>query len=198
MTRKEIEYNPSANFFHKPTTNCPIHSPIFDRVVLGGVTSPVRLKPPNNYLRYRLQARSLVILTVLCGIFVLNAEPSPPPRPGEEVLQRYLANSEHQRMALRNISIEVSIEANLPQLKKKGTLNGLRHISKLGKISYKVTSFVGDKMVRNDVIARYMSAEAKATDSNDNRSMSINEENYKFNYRGDVRETVTGRCICSS
>ena len=131
-----------------------------------------------------MQARFLVILTVLCGIFVLNAEPIPPPRPGEEVLQRFLANAERQRMALRNISMEVSIEANLPQLKKKGTLNGLRHISKLGKISYKVISFVGDKMVRNDVIARYMSAEVKATGSNDNQSMSISEENYKFSYRG--------------
>ena len=131
-----------------------------------------------------MQVRSLVILTILSSIFMLRAEPGPQSRPGDEVLQRYLARAEQQRMALRNVSMEVAFEANLPQLKKKGTLNGLRRISKLGKVSYKVLSFIGDRMVRNDVIARYMSAEVKATGNGNNRSMAINEENYKFKYRG--------------
>lgn len=115
---------------------------------------------------------------------VLLAEPARKPNPGGKILQQYLENSRHQRMSFRNVSMTVDIEAALPSLKKKGRLRALRQISKLGKITYKVLGFAGDNMVKKDVIARYIRAEVKTSDSPKRDSLAINTKNYKFKYRG--------------
>lgn len=87
-------------------------------------------------------------------------------------------------MVMRDVSMEVDIEARLPQLKKAGKLHALRRVSKLGKVTYEVVSFIGDNMVKKDVIARYIAAEVKSTEDANSQSIAINEENYKFKYRG--------------
>jgi len=107
-----------------------------------------------------------------------------PAESGEEILARYLARSSDQTTALRDVSMEVDIEAELPMLKKEGTLRALRHISRVGDVTYEVISYIGDNMIKKDVIARYIAAEVQSSTETDPGSMAINEENYKFKYRG--------------
>jgi hypothetical protein len=126
------------------------------------------------YLRLRI-----LVFVALFGAMSLRAAD-----PGDEILARYLARTSDQSTSLRDVSMEVDIEAELPMLKKEGTLRALRHISRVGDITYEVLSYIGDNMVKKDVIARYMAAEVRSTSGGDTGSMAINEENYKFKYRG--------------
>ena len=128
--------------------------------------------------------RFLACLLLLGGVGVLNAEPPLGPRTPDNILKRYLATAGAQRGMMRDVSMEVDIEANIPSLKKSGRLTALRHISKVGKVTYEVVSFMGDNMIKKDVIARYMSAEVKSSSNGDAASIAINAANYRFRYRG--------------
>ncbi len=129
-------------------------------------------------------ARVLVSLVAVSLAVVLKAEPARGPKPGEQVLRQYLANNTAQRACLRNVSMEVNIEAQLPTLKKHGVMHALRRISKLGKITYQVLGFQGDNMIKKDVIARYIEAEVKSSGCDQRDSIAVNTDNYKFKYRG--------------
>ena len=79
--------------------------------------------------------------------------------------------------------MEVDIEASLPKLKRHGRLQALRRISSLGRITYEALRFEGDNSVKQDVIARYLAAEAQAQ-SEGAASLAVTPANYKFKYRG--------------
>jgi hypothetical protein len=78
--------------------------------------------------------------------------------------------------------MDVNIEASLPRLKKTGKLQALRHISKIGKISYVLRGFQGDDTVKRDVIGKYLEAESRA--NGDSSALAITPDNYKFKYYG--------------
>ena len=77
------------------------------------------------------------------------------------VVETYTAASSAQAGRLRGTSMEVEIEASLPKLKKHGHLQALRRISRLGRISYEFIHFEGDKSIKSDVIARYLTADTQ-------------------------------------
>lgn len=108
-----------------------------------------------------------------------QAEPFPPP---ETVLQNYYAASQLQQNALNGASMEVQIDASLPRLKKQGRLQAWRHISRLGRITYDALRFEGDNTVKNNVIARYLTAEAQSQ-SDEMPSLTVTPDNYKFKYK---------------
>ncbi len=122
----------------------------------------------------------LLILFVPTVCLLAGTAPSPPP---EAVVDTYTAISREQGERLRGASMEVEIEANLPQLQKQGRLHALRHISRLGRITYEAIRFEGDKTVKSNIIARYLAAEAEAQ-SADESLMAITPANYKFKYKG--------------
>jgi len=125
-----------------------------------------------------LRLRIVTLLVLAGSLSFLAAET------GGEVLARYLSRNSDQKTALRDVSMEVDIEAELPLLKKEGKLRALRHISRVGEVTYEVVSFIGDNMVKKDVIARYIAAEVESSASDDHDDMAITEENYRFKYRG--------------
>jgi len=88
-----------------------------------------------------------------------------------------------QASALRGSTMEVDIDASLPKLKKHGRLHGLRHISRLGRITYDAIRFEGDNAVKTHVIAKYLSAETEAQPDT-TTGLAVTPENYKFRYRG--------------
>jgi hypothetical protein len=98
------------------------------------------------------------------------------------MVSRYLEANQQQQSALRGGTLEVDIDASVPNLKKTGKLHALKNISKLGKITYHALGFGGDNMVKTEVIARYLSAEVQA--NQDGANYSITPENYKFKYKG--------------
>lgn len=99
-----------------------------------------------------------------------------------QILSRYLAASEEQKSAMRGVSMEVDIDAELPKLKKTGKLHALRRISSVGKITYRMLGFSGDDTVKKDVIARYLTAEVQSQGSG--QDLSITPANYKFKFKG--------------
>jgi hypothetical protein len=79
--------------------------------------------------------------------------------------------------------MDVEIAAALPKLKKQGRLHALRRISSLGRITYEMLRFEGDGTVKNQVIARYLTAEAEAQ-KEQSPAMAVTPDNYKFKYKG--------------
>jgi len=80
--------------------------------------------------------------------------------------------------------MDVDIEASLPKLKKQGRLHALRRISSIGRITYERLRFEGDGAVKNQVIARFLTAESQVQNSSESPSLAVNPANYKFKYKG--------------
>jgi hypothetical protein len=128
----------------------------------------------------------LLLFFLAVAVFPALGEPAAAPPENQDpavqtALRSYLESANTNKAWLRDVSMDVDIDAALPKLKKTGRLHALRHISDLGKITYRILTFQGDNTVKKDVIARYLEAEAKSTDSS---SIAINHTNYKFKYRG--------------
>lgn len=134
-------------------------------------------------------------LTLLVGALALTSvaigEPARPPIPEEELVNKYVAANQQQQNALKGGTLELDIDASVPKLKKQGKLHALKNISALGKITYHALGFGGDSMVKTEVIARYLSAEVQA--NQDGSNLAINQDNYKFKYKG--LENVGGRDV---
>jgi hypothetical protein len=115
------------------------------------------------------------------------SEPDAKSDVGEDVVTRYQDALRRQQDVMKDVSMDVTMEASIPKLKKHGRLNALRRISTLGKITYKVLGFSGDDTVKKEVMARYMTAEVEAAQK-ERDNIGITPENYKFKYKGkDVR-----------
>ena len=112
-------------------------------------------------------------------------EPSP-----DTILQHYSAALQNQSRTGQRM--EVSIFAALPSLKKTGRLHALRHISRLGRITYQVLGFEGDATVKREVIARYLAAEmdaahaAQSGDAHSHPPLAVMPDGYGFEYKGPV------------
>ena len=107
----------------------------------------------------------------------------------DAIVESYCAASRDQAQLMKDASMDVEIAASLPRLKKQGRLHALRHISALGRITYEKLRFEGDGTIKNQVIARYLTAEAEAQQGP--ASMAVTPDNYKFKYKG--RSQLDGR-----
>jgi len=107
---------------------------------------------------------------------VWGIEPGTP----QAALERYLANLNDSSPWT---SQTVDIDASLPKLAKHGTLRAIRRMLPFGKPDYEVLEIAGDKTVRQQVIARYLSAEERAAELPAD-SVAISPANYKFQYQG--------------
>jgi hypothetical protein len=85
--------------------------------------------------------------------------------------------------------MDIDIEGAIPKLKKQGRFHALRRISPLGLISYERRHFEGDGTVKNQLILRYLTAEAEAYQEQ-SPALAVTPENYKFKYKGQA--TVDG------
>ncbi len=89
-------------------------------------------------------------------------------------------------------SMDVEIDASLPKLNKKGKLKAHRKVSAHGRITYEKLRFEGDGTVKNQIINRYLSAEAE-TQEDPSLAVPLTPENYTFKYKGatllDGRDT---------
>ena len=132
---------------------------------------------------------------LLCSVCLLTVGPlgaEPAKADATEILDSYLNAARSQRDRLHGSVAEMSIDAEVPRLNKTGKLNALRRISRLGRMTYDILRFEGDNSIKNQVIARYLSAEAQVRESGD-ASLAIVPENYKFSYKG-LRE-LDGRSV---
>jgi len=140
-----------------------------------------------NTLRSHLSLYLLFLFALSCGSLAAATATAP-----DAIVQSFWVATQQQDRALEGASMEVDIQASLPKLKKHGRLQALRRISRLGRITYEALHFEGDNAIKNDVIAKYLSAEAEAQ-SQGPESFAVTPLNYKFKYKGVLerdRETV--------
>jgi hypothetical protein len=96
----------------------------------------------------------------------------------KEIINRYVAAQQAQQEALRGARMEVEIDAQLPNLEKKGKLRVLRMISRFGKVSFdQIGQFIGDPIVKKDFIGKYLELEENEREKG---SIAITPANYKF------------------
>lgn len=95
-------------------------------------------------------------------------------------LKAYLDRNNESGKPRRSTVTRVQIEAELPNVSKKGTMVAERTVSANGHISYEMKSFTGDNLVKTKVIGLYLSAEQEASE---NQVPAITAENYKFKFK---------------
>lgn len=130
-----------------------------------------------------MKVRVLLLAFIFClTAFPEDSEPAP-----DEIVRHYCAASSGEAQAFKGASMEVEIHGALPKLKKSGALRALRRISSLGRITYQVLGFEGDRTVQKEVIARYIEAEIDAQ-REQAAAMAVTPANYKFHFknRGDL------------
>jgi hypothetical protein len=103
--------------------------------------------------------------------------------PADTIVENYCTASRAQEHSLQGASMDVEFDASLPKLKKHGRLHALRRISPLGLIKYERLLFEGDGTVNNQVITRYLTAEAESQ-REQSPSLAVTPQNYKFKYKG--------------
>ena len=106
--------------------------------------------------------------------------PSPP---AAMALERFISD---QPVPSRTAVETIEIEASLPKLNKNGRLRAIRRTLSAHELEYQVLELSGDSMVNRELIARYLSADKRATEL-DTASSAITPANYKFRYVGSVQ-----------
>lgn len=133
------------------------------------------------------------VLAIFIGVCVsIVAEPEPAAEAPQAIVDNYCAASRGQEQSFQGASMDVEIQASLPNLKKQGRLHALRRISALGRITYEKLRFEGDGTVKNQVIARYLTAEAEAQ-KDQAPSLAVTPANYKFKFKN--RSQLEGRAV---
>jgi hypothetical protein len=103
-----------------------------------------------------------------------------PPAPGL-ALARYLARAANCDPWSEPNTVLMEIDASLPELAEKGHLRAIRDWAEHHTPDYQVIHIDGDAMVKEQVIARYLTAEKEAAKIPAS-SVAIAPANYKFRY----------------
>ena|SRR5579884_3507978 len=124
------------------------------------------------------------LLSVLALITFAAAEEIPASTP-QAALARYLAGVERSSGDDESAATRVEIQASIPKLGKRGYFRGIRRHAETGTPEYQVLEVGGDTTVKQQVIARYLVAEAQAA-AVPSSEIAIVPENYKFRYAGEI------------
>ncbi len=99
--------------------------------------------------------------------------------PGEAI-DRYLTPSRDSQLGCSDWVFAVQIDASMPQLKKQGSMTGLRVVSRTGRTVYRSLRFTGDDLVKTAVIARFLATDVKPPERAG--GADVTRQNYSFVY----------------
>jgi len=99
---------------------------------------------------------------------------------------RYVATIAQNAPFSASGNIMVDIEASLPGMEKRGHLVAIRHKSPTKDAQFEVVRMDGDSTVKQQVIARYLTAETEA-EALPAASVAVTPANYHFRYVGSIR-----------
>ena len=139
--------------------------------------------PTRGWLSLRCAA---LVSAVLLSLFLpVTVRAATPPPVAKLVLARYAAVLEQSSQPLDCRKVAVEIEASLPKLARRGRFQAIRELVAPGRHEYRDLQIEGDRTVRQQVIARYLSAEAQA-EALPSGSVAVSPANYKFHYVGAI------------
>jgi hypothetical protein len=153
---------------------CGRHYTAFPEAPAGGWTKPAALKPVVSLL---------LLLTIGPAVHPSRAAEIAKEHgrtEAEAALERYIGAGSAPSWALES----VEIHAALPDLTKSGRLQATRRFEPDG-VRYQIVQLSGDRTVKDQVIARYLTAEERASRV-PAASVAISAANYKFAYKGIV------------
>jgi hypothetical protein len=107
--------------------------------------------------------------------------------PPAVALERYFAAAPHSTTWTTE---SIEIDASLPKLAEHGRLRAIRRLLPFGQPEYQVLATDGDRTVRQQVIARYLSAEAESANLSPT-SVAITPANYRFRYAASISDGDT-------
>lgn len=125
---------------------------------------------------------SVILLLPFVGFADDMVEQQQADKPSAAILNKYVQATQTHEDDLRGASMDVDIDASVPNLNEHGKLRALRKISKVGQITYRVLGFQGDNTIKNQVIGRYLQAEQQGQGD---MSLAVIPANYKFKYKGE-------------
>jgi hypothetical protein len=98
----------------------------------------------------------------------------------DQAVDRYLAGSRERQPGCSDQVFAVQIDASLPNLKKQGSMSGLKVVSRTGQTVYRDLRFTGDKFIKTSVIARFLAHDAKPPE--EVTGTGVTRQNYSFLY----------------
>jgi len=111
--------------------------------------------------------------------------PATLPRMAPELaLQVYHGRSVIQAQELAAYSAVTVIHAQLPETDQQGEFEVERHFSAPHTLEFTPVHYTGDGFVKSNVIARLLQSEVDHVQKDDGALTAINEQNYKFSYKG--------------
>lgn len=133
-------------------------------------------------MKFRLTAWPVLSALIIAAAFLLPAATAEADNSTDPLIAKYLEATSKQQEYLRDASMDVQIDAEIPKWHKRGTLDALRYVSKLGKITYDRLHFSGDKEVQKEVVVRFLNLETNPPEGSE--AYAITPANYKFKYKG--------------
>jgi len=98
----------------------------------------------------------------------------------DEAIDRYLRGSRERQLASSEWVCAVQIDATMPELKKQGSMSGLKIISRAGQTVYRDLRFTGDNLIKTAVIARFLANDVKRPEGA--AGTELTRLNYSFVY----------------
>ena len=121
---------------------------------------------------------------------LIAAEPPVASSAPASAFARYLASIQERNPFTESGPVDVEIQASLPQLAKQGSMQAVRQTGACERSEYKVISFEGDSIIKQQVIARYLAADEQA-EGLPYSSVVVTPANYKFRYVGSANTNGT-------
>ncbi len=115
-----------------------------------------------------------IILLLLAALPLWAGEPASSPDPILEYIQ---ARAQQDKTPY---TVDVTITASIPSLGKMGTFHATRRQGPNGKFTYEAINFEGDRLIKTNVIARYLTAEIEAQKPEEKMATQISPANYQF------------------
>jgi hypothetical protein len=106
----------------------------------------------------------------------------------DEAIERYLAGSRERQPGCSDQVFAVQIDASLPNLKKQGSMSGLKAVSRTGQTVYRDLRFTGDQFIKTSVIARFLAHDVKPPEAV--AGTGVTRQNYSLLY--DRTSTYNG------
>jgi hypothetical protein len=106
--------------------------------------------------------------------------------PAALAFARYISFLNQRNPFTESGAVAVEIDASLPGLGKQAYFSAIRETGASERSQYRELHIEGDSMVKREVIARYLSAEAQAEELPLSSTL-IAPSNYKFRYAGSIQ-----------
>jgi hypothetical protein len=98
----------------------------------------------------------------------------------DQAIDRYLTESRDRHSGCSDCAFTVQIDATLPNLKKQGSMSGLKIVSRTGQTVYRGLRFTGDSLVKTAVIARFLANDSKPHQRD--AGTDVTRQNYSIVY----------------